>query len=229
MAKTADIPGSIEIVTEYAKELFGMWHITGDPHEFSKTFFDHYDKTDWWTDSGPVGDWKAMCRGWAKRKSEEQKGNKQSTFKPRRFSVCNICWYPHEEHPEIEGLPTCNCVTRCVKDSRRLNFYMKSGVSPSKLMKAIWDGKPEVQNILTPEEVDLIEVYYKCSRIIYVSVFDRKPDARTIMEHIYHYKTKFMNTYADWYDKKTKPFFTQLAQMEGVSNDGTKEENGATA
>ena len=202
MKDLADRPKDVYEVKLLAERLIPQYKIAEDPAQMAQAFFDEHNQNEWWLNGAPIRNWKKLFEGKVKRVKAQSSGKIKPNYHKCRIAVCDVCWNPWYDYG-IENIEVCNCVMDCILNRKKLQYYWDNGVKATKLAKAAFDGKVDV---ITPEDCAAVELYYKSSRLVYLTIYNKNPDAREIYEHIRHYRDRMVRDYGDAYYARVQPF-----------------------
>jgi hypothetical protein len=204
----ADIPKNHYEVKAVAESLIPRYRIAAGADELSREFFEEHDKNEWWLNGAPIRNWKRLLEGKVKRIREQERGKIKPNYHKLRFAVCDICWDPMRNHG-IEGLRECDCVSRCIKNDAKIKALMKDGAKPSKMLMFIYEGR---LNVMDDDDVEAVELYYRCSRVRYITVFNSNPTALEVYEHIRHFHERMIKEYGAEYNERVMPIKRLMAE-----------------
>jgi len=219
MAKYADKPENVYEVKALAERLIPQLRLVADPGETAESFFNEHEKHNWWLNEAPIRSWKKLFEGKLKRMREQERGKVQPHYHRLRFAVCDVCWDVMRNH-DIEGLRECGCVLRCVKKGNDLMYLLNENCKPSKILMAIYKGKME--GIMDDDDVETVEAYYRASRIHYLTVYNKTPDALEVYEHIRHLHDRILRAGSEEYHARVQPFKDLLLKREMEMESGGK-------
>lgn len=203
MKDIADMPKDVYEVKSLAERLIPQYKITLDPAQMAQEFYNEHQPNEWWLDGRPIRDWKKFFEGKIRRIKAQSSGKIKPRYHTRTIVVCDVCWNPIYDY-DIENIELCDCVMNCIKERKKLREWWKSGIlKPTKLFLAVFQGKVD---ILTPEDCEAVEFYYKSSRLVYLTIYNKEPDALEVYEHIRHYHDRMIRDYGDAYHARVQPF-----------------------
>jgi len=202
MKEYADKPGNQYDVKALAERMVAQYRLTADAEELAREFFEEHEANEWWLNGAPIRSWKRLFEGKLKRMREQERGKSKPKYHTKRFCVCDICWNPLRNH-DIEGLQECNCVSRCVKEGKKLMYLLENGAKPSKILMAVFEGKI---NVMEDDDVQAVETYYKACRLHYITIYNHDPESLEVYEHIRHYHDRLLKENGEEYHARVQPF-----------------------